>query len=160
MQPGQILVANQSGTYVIKMLGDVRLTLCMSFDEFIDNMFADSGFALVLFDLSGAEAIDSTTLGLMAKISILGSERRNTTPMVFSTNPSISRLLESMGFGDIFDIVHKLDLPDLNAQPLPESDMQEGDVKSKVIAAHRILMDLNANNRETFKDLVNILEND
>jgi anti-anti-sigma factor len=160
MQPGQILVANQSGTYVIKMLGDVRLTLCMSFDEFIDNMFADSGFSLVLFDLSEAEAIDSTTLGLMAKISILGSERRNTTPMVFSTNPSISRLLESMGFGDIFDIVHKADLPDINTLPLLECDLQEAEVKSKVIAAHRILMNLNDSNRETFKDLVNILETD
>jgi anti-anti-sigma regulatory factor len=142
------------------MLGDVRLTLCMSFDEFIDNMFADSGFSLVLFDLSEAEAIDSTTLGLMAKISILGSERRNTTPMVFSTNPSISRLLESMGFGDILDIVHKSDLPDINTQPLLEFDLQEAEVKSKVIAAHRILMNLNDSNRETFKDLVNILETD
>lgn len=158
MQPGQILVASQSGVYVIKMIGDVRLTLCMSFDEFIDDMFSDDQFSSVLFDLSGAEAIDSTTLGLMAKISILGRERRDCTPVIYSTSASIDRLLESMGFADIFDIVNETSLP-LNADtPLQASNLQEGDVKAKVIEAHKILVNLNDENRETFKDLLNILE--
>ena len=30
---GQILVADHQGVYVIKMVGDVRLTLCVSFDH-------------------------------------------------------------------------------------------------------------------------------
>lgn len=158
MQPGQILVADQAGVYIIKMLGDVRLTLCMSFDDFIDNMFADPAFSSVLFDLAEAEAIDSTTLGLMAKISILGGERRSTVPVIYSVNPSIDRLLESMGFADIFDIVHQADIPNVDAKALGESGLQEGDAKEKVIEAHRILMGLNEGNREAFKDLVNILE--
>lgn len=158
MQPGQILVADQAGVYIIKMLGDVRLTLCMSFDDYIDNMFADAEFSSVLFDLSEVEAIDSTTLGLMAKISILGGERRGATPIIYSVNPSIDRLLESMGFADIFEIVHQLDVPELKSQALESSALQESDVKEKVIEAHRTLMELNEANRETFKELVNILE--
>lgn len=158
MQPGQILVADQAGVYIIKMLGDVRLTLCMSFDDYIDNMFADPEFSSVLFDLSEVEAIDSTTLGLMAKISILGGERRGTTPIIYSINPSIDRLLESMGFADIFNIVHQLEIPEVAAKELAGSDLQESDVKEKVIEAHRTLMALNDENHETFKELVNILE--
>ena len=42
-----------------------------SFDHFIDEMLADKDFCSVIFDLSHVEAVDSTTLGLMAKISIL-----------------------------------------------------------------------------------------
>lgn len=166
MRPGQILVADHAGVFVIKMLGDVRLTLCISFDHFIDDMFASSDFAGVLFDLSEAEAIDSTTLGLMAKISILGEERVSSRPVIYSTSPSINRILETMGFADIFTIVDELQEPVLAVEPtgVPLTDDgktdDEGVLKNKVIEAHRILMGLNRENKKTFTDLVNMLEGD
>ncbi|TQV78708.1 STAS domain-containing protein [Exilibacterium tricleocarpae] len=158
MQPGQILVAEHDGVYVIKMVGDVRLTLCISFDQFIDSMLEDSDFCSILFDLTGAEAIDSTTLGLMAKISILGNQRRGIVPVVVSTNPSINRLLESMGFEDIFEIIHEPAAAVTDATCLPVAEVSEQVVKGKVLEAHRILMGLNETNRETFRDLVKSLE--
>jgi anti-anti-sigma factor len=158
MKPGQILVADHSGVYVIKMLGDVRLTLCISFDQFIDGMFRNENFTSVLFDLSEAEAIDSTTLGLMAKISILGQERCGITPVILASNPSIQRILQTMGFGDIFTIVANLDAPILAKQPLNCVQCDEQEVKEKVLEAHKILMGLNASNADTFRNLVNMLE--
>ena len=159
MKAGQILVADHNGVYVIKMVGDVRLTLCVSFDQFIDAMFKSESFTSVLFDLSDAEAIDSTTLGLMAKISILGQERRGITPVILASNPSIQRILQTMGFGDIFTIVDKLDAPVLAEQPLNCINCDEQEVKEKVLEAHKILMGLNASNADTFRNLVNMLEN-
>ncbi|OZY84790.1 anti-anti-sigma factor [Cellvibrio mixtus] len=159
MKPGQILVADHNGVYVIKMLGDVRLTLCISFDQFIDAMFKSENFTSVLFDLSEAEAIDSTTLGLMAKISILGQERCDMVPVILASNPSIQRILQTMGFSDIFTIVDKLDGPILDAQPLHCVNCDEKVVKDKVLEAHKILMGLNASNADTFRNLVNMLEN-
>ena len=38
MQAGKILQASQDGVYVLKLLGDVRLTLCKTFDDFIEDM--------------------------------------------------------------------------------------------------------------------------
>jgi L-fucose mutarotase/ribose pyranase (RbsD/FucU family) len=108
--------------------------------------------------LSGAEAIDSTTLGLMAKISILGQERCGITPVILASNPSIQRILHTMGFGDIFIIVDKLDAPMLAAQPLNCINCDEQVVKEKVLEAHKILMGLNTNNADTFRNLVNMLE--
>src|SRR5690554_4397621 len=108
MRPGQILVADHGGVYVIKMVGDVRLTLCISFDQFIDTMFTQDDFCDVMFDLSEAEAIDSTTLGLMAKIALQGREEKGITPVIFSNNDSINRLLQTMGFQEIFTIVRDL----------------------------------------------------
>jgi len=159
MKPGQILVADHGGVYVIKMLGDVRLTLCISFDQFIDAMFVDPEFTSVLFDLADAEAIDSTTLGLMAKISILGQERQGMTPVILATNPSIQRILSTMGFADIFTIVERLDSPALAATPLNCVDCDEQLVKDKVLEAHKILMGLNKSNSDTFSNLVTMLEN-
>lgn len=159
MKPGQILVADHEGVYVIKMIGDVRLTLCISFDKFIDAMFSSSNFSSVLFDLSEAEAIDSTTLGLMAKISILGQERQGITPVILATSPGIQRILRTMGFGDIFTIVDKLDAPALADKPLNCVACDEDEVKAKVLEAHKILIGLNQSNAETFRNLVNMLEN-
>ncbi|MCE3252919.1 MAG: anti-sigma factor antagonist [Cellvibrio sp.] len=158
MKAGQILVADHNGVYVIKMVGDVRLTLCISFDQFIDAMFKSENFTSVLFDLSDAEAIDSTTLGLMAKISILGQDRRGIVPVILASNPSIQRILQTMGFGDIFTIIDKLDAPVLAQQPLNCINCDEQEVKEKVLEAHKILMGLNANNADTFRNLVNMLE--
>lgn len=160
MRPGQILVADHKGVYVIKMVGDVRLTLCMSFDQFIDNMFANEAFCEVLFDLSEAEAIDSTTLGLMAKISILGEERVGARPIIYSPNDSINRILDTMGFADIFTIVNELQSPVEATEALAGEGpaVDEAVVKSKVIEAHKVLMGLNTDNEKTFTDLVNMLE--
>ena len=38
---GRILAANHHGAYVIRLEGDVRLSLCTSMDDFMQHMFAD-----------------------------------------------------------------------------------------------------------------------
>ena len=164
MQPGQILVADHDNVSVIKLIGDVRLTLCISFDQFIDSMFAKEEFVSVMFDLTDAQAIDSTTLGLMAKIAILARERKDITPIIVTTNPSINRLLDSMGFSDIFYVMHEFDASELTATPIAQrhiteaQELDETRVKEKVLEAHKVLMGINQNNTETFQDLIQTLE--
>ncbi len=171
MQPGQILVADHDGVYVIKMVGDVRLTLCVSFDKFINDMFTRDDFRSIVFDLVEAVAVDSTTLGLMAKIAILAGERRGLRPIVLSCSTGINRTLDCMGFTEIFDIYQDGKFPAdvtsvavgssqalTNAKVLNSEADNEQVAKQKVLEAHHILMDLNDKNRETFKDLVKMLE--
>ncbi|PCK08368.1 MAG: anti-anti-sigma factor [Alteromonadaceae bacterium] len=164
MAKGKIKIANHEGVYVIKMEGDVRLTLCLAFDEFIEKMLADSAFCSAVFDLTAAKAIDSTTLGLMAKISIQGREYCDSLPLVISDNPSITRTLVSMGFNDIFNIVRDNNSEQVSeaidgAEALSSSgDMPEDLLREKVLETHRLLMSLNASNRETFSDLVSSLD--
>jgi len=55
MKPGVIKVADRDGVFVIKMQGDVRLTLSLTFDKFIDDMFLSDNFCSVIFDLSEAQ---------------------------------------------------------------------------------------------------------
>lgn len=159
MQPGQILVADTGDTHVIKMVGDVRLTLCVSFDKFIHSLFERKSLRPIVFDLTEASAIDSTTLGLMAKIALFAREHGGTVPLVFSTNPSIDRLLETMGFDDIVELVHEQ--PEGNGRKvrrLRVDDIDEESARERVLEAHHILMQLNDANRETFRDLVRTLE--
>jgi len=162
MSSGEIKVAEHDGVYVIKMEGDVRLTLCLSFDEFIEHMFDAPNFCSVVFDLSDAQAIDSTTLGLMAKISIKGRALDYKDPTVVSSNPSITRLLASMGFEDIFKIVDRPEAIVAPVQavavPLDEKVHDETLVQERVLEAHRLLMAMNDANHDTFHELVSTLE--
>jgi len=158
MQPGQILVAKQGTTQVIKLVGDVRLTLCVSFDNFIEQTFSNGTLCCVIFDLTAATAVDSTTLGLMAKIAIRSKDRCDIIPVVFSTNPSVNRLLEVMGFDDIFEIIHEKHEFSKPCRHITLTDIDEASAKERVIEAHEILMQLNDSNKEAFKDLVTTLE--
>ena len=158
MQGGKILVADNQGAFVIKLVGDVRVTLCVSFDEYVETMLASSAFRSVLIDLTEAEGVDSTTLGLLAKVSIRAGQKLNYRPVIISTNPSITRLIQSMGFDAVFDIhTRRIESNDgLNA--LPSVTCNESGVRDRVIEAHRILMGMNDDNRDRFKELVTTLE--
>ena len=75
MQEGKILAAHHDGAYVLRLEGDVRLTLCTTIDEYFQRMFDDPEFASVWVDLCGAEGIDSTTLGMLAKLALQVEEK-------------------------------------------------------------------------------------
>jgi hypothetical protein len=64
-----------------------------------------------------------------------------------------------MGFADIFKIVNKLEVEIEPEKLLTAINCDEQEVKEKVLEAHKILMGLNEQNRETFKNLVTMLEN-
>ena len=156
--PGKIQFAEQSGTFVLKFIGEVRLTLCSALDATIEKIFAALNFTAIIIDLTEAHSVDSTTLGLMAKLSILSRQKVGLLPTVVTTNPDITRVLQSMGFDQVFNIVdNPVPCPDCLAD-LPSQDQSEEVVKAKVLEAHRILMGLNDSNREAFHDLVSALE--
>ena len=156
---GRILVGNHDGVYVIRFEGDVRVTISGSFDHYLETMFSDLNFVSAIVDLSPALAIDSTSLGVLAKLSIAMQERFNRVPTLVCNTPDIMRILQNMGFADVFAIVdeHFAAQQSLAELPLP-SDLLENEVRERVIEAHRVLMSLNEQNRETFKDLVSALE--
>lgn len=158
MQSGKIKIADKNGIIVIKLNGYVRLTLCTAFDDFIETMFASDNFVSVAIDLSDAEGLDSTTLGLLAKIAVRARKQFNFTPIIISTDPSVTRLLSSMCFERIFDIRKKGPQSLCDYGDLPIAVSSEEDVKSRVLDAHRTLMGVSEENAECFRDLVNSLE--
>jgi anti-anti-sigma factor len=155
---GKILVASKEGVYLMKFVGDVRVTLCAAADTFLDAMFRDKHFRSVVVDLSKTTGIDSTSLGILAKLSILARERFDYTPTLVSTNKDITRMLTSVGFDDVFHIVREPISHKEQLGELPKRETSEEDVRERVLEAHRALVSLNDANREAFQDLVNTLE--
>ncbi|HSG88885.1 MAG TPA: STAS domain-containing protein [Pseudomonadales bacterium] len=162
MDTGRILVGDHDGVYVLKFTGDVRVTLCATMDAFLRSLLGRDDFRSVLVDLTETEGIDSTSLGLLAKLSLETQRRFNLVPTLVSTNPDITRVLRTMGFDDVFHIVEEplTEVGQLGELPTLEAvEEDEEDMRQRVLDAHRVLMDLNEHNRESFRDLVTALEN-
>lgn len=143
---------------MIRFEGDVRLTLCTSIDDYFQRMFDDPAFVSVWVDLCGAEGLDSTTLGLLAKLALTVKERFGFQPAIFSCDPGINRLIKSMGFQQLFDLREEVCGAPEETKEIPMVEGSESQVKEKVIEAHKILMELTPENRARFKDLLSVLE--
>ncbi len=158
MSSCKILHAECSGVFVLKLQGEVRLTYCNALDEAIESIVEAPGFQTIVVDLSEAEMVDSTTLGLLVKLAIKARAKSHFLPSIVSSNPDITRIIKSMGFESVYIVLKE---PVLDPKVLIEIEPQEMDeqaARNKVLEAHRILMDMNEGNREMFRDLVMALE--
>lgn len=158
MPEGRIIVADQDGTHVIKFIGDIRLTLCPALDQYLDSIFNSSTFKTILIDLTGAQGIDSTTLGMLAKMSIRMKKKMGFVPTLVSTNPNITRVIMSMGFEKVFLMVDHVETTTEPKQELSVGNFSELTVQEKVLEAHKTLMGMNKKNHQEFKNLVDVLE--
>ena len=158
MREGRVLAASLNGAYVIRLDGDVRLTLCTSIDDYFQHMYDDPEFVSVVVDLCTAQGIDSTTLGLLAGLALHVREHFGFTPAIYSCDPGINRLLRSMAFQTLFDLHEEACDDAEEAAEIPAVRGQEEAVKQQVIAAHKVLMGVSEENHARFKDLLTALE--
>ncbi|MCW8945123.1 MAG: STAS domain-containing protein [Sedimenticola sp.] len=158
MSSGQILHGTQDGVEILCYKGDVRHTLCVALDAYINKLLSAEGLKGFVVDLTGAESIDSTNLGILARLA--RSMQRVNLPKVtlISNQPDINELLEAVGFDRVFHLVQEreTELTKLSEIPLNTS----GELKSTqlLLEAHRALMDLNEHNRDQFRDVVKAFE--
>jgi len=157
MSSGRIQFAEQNGVCVFKFSGEVRLTLSAALDEAIKQLQSREDIGSIAIDLSEACSIDSTTLGLLAKLSILAKEKTHLLPTLVSTQADINRVLQSMGFEQVFNLIEKPLAPPVQLHDLPPLTQSEEQARIRVLEAHRILMQLNESNRAAFADLVETL---
>lgn len=160
MAAGRILYARLDGVCVIRFVGDIRYTLSAALDAFLDKLFAEPGLQRIIVDLRAATSIDSTNLGLLAKIASFVRERFGTKPELVSTRDDVNRILESVGFSEVFEWV--ADCPNTagRADELRTVEVSEEATGRTVLEAHRILCALNERNLEMFRDVVEGLESE
>lgn len=158
MSSYKILQAEQQGIYLLKFIGEIRLNLCSTLDNLVDSITNNPEFKTVVIDLTETDIIDSTTLGLLAKIAMAAEKRSHFLPTLISTNPDVTRIITSMGFDKIFIIVREPATRIEELEEIPVLRASEQQVRDKVLDAHRVLMGMNSRNREEFKNLVRALE--
>ncbi|TVP44170.1 MAG: anti-sigma factor antagonist [Halomonas sp.] len=162
IEEGRIKAAFDSGVFVLKLCGDVRLTLCATLDTQAQRLAATPGLSAVLIDLREATNVDSTALGFLAKVAMAVKGRLEQPPTIIVDNPDVRKMLDVMGFAHFFTLVEApLQQPTaLNdvLEELPEEPADEEGLRERILEAHRILMHMNEHNREQFQPLVEMLE--
>ena len=164
MCESKLLVGLQNKqTFWLKLEGDVRVPWCVSLETYCETVIQQPGITSVCVDLREAENLDSTTLGVLAKVAIHTQKHCAEKAILLCPDENILRLVLSMGFANVFDIKEREgenypDLDNIIYDELPLVECTEDDMKDSVIAAHKTLMEMTDENRASFSGLVSALE--
>lgn len=160
MGQGKILISDKTDNYLLKLVGDVRLTLCGSLSRYMETIFGNNSVKCVVVDMLDTQGVDSTTLGLIAKLGLHCREHYHINVQLFCQNPSIIRTLECMGFDEIIDIFQQQPDIDTDLRSLEEAPAEVDELRKQVLEAHKLLLTLNPQGGAEFIDLIRALEAD
>jgi anti-anti-sigma regulatory factor len=158
MSTGKILAADYKHMAMLKFVGDVRVLMSSTLDSYCSGLYRRGVLDAMVVDLSETRGIDSTALGLLAKMAIQLRNRFNVKPTIVSTNPDITQILRRMSFDLIFSIVDKPVKQQTSYCELQQKSETETSLRDKVLDAHVTLMALSEQNKLEFQDLVQALK--
>ena len=160
---GQVFAGTVDGTCVLKLVGSLRclepdsIAQSEAMNAFLDQCFASGEFHHFLVDLSETEAIDSTNLGVIARIAQHTRAHDLPKASIVTTRPEITRLLSTMGFDYVFIIIdHPVRVPK-SIEELPSVGPTDIEIARLVLRAHEALSALNEHNRTAYKLVVDLL---
>ena len=158
MAQGSVSHASHEGVQVLRFSGDIRYPLSPMVDRFVQQLFAAGLPAGFVVDLTETKSIDSTNLGLIARIAERMRKGGGTRVTIVCDEPDIQDLLAGIGFDAVFRIV-EFSKPVLGEeQTLSKSETDRDALADIILEAHRTLMAMNEQNREMFRDVVKAIE--
>ena len=170
MPKGHVTHAERNGVHVLRYFGEVHFMLAPGIQRFVDHLIDDGSISGLVFDLTCAQSLDSTNLGLMARVNerLLGAGAANS--VIISGNEDIDVVLRSMGFDQTFDMVPSGEpkpeapsvaaAPDGSAEPIETDAPSADDLRQTMLEAHRALVRLSDAGRLEFEPVVQSLERD
>ena len=158
MSSSKVYYAVNEGIHGLKYVGDIRYTIGASLDKFIKTLFDGPRPEGFLVDLRETESIDSTNLGLLARIAKLMKQRGAPRVTLVSSKEDINRLLFSIGFDEVFDIVDETGHVMTDSQELGLQEDTGAEMAQTILDAHRTLMSINEDNKARFQDVIDLFE--
>ena len=154
METGAAFYVRQGDIYILKLVGDVRYTMGCALGDFLNDLFARADYDDIVVDLTEAHSIDSTSLGLLARIANFNRERFHHKTTLLSSNVDVNQVLDNLGFYEIFNIRDTGETISATLRQLAIHDPTKDELTRIVYEAHRTLSELNPQNREAFKCVV------
>lgn len=158
---GQILTARLDDVEYINFIGIVRYSDCSGLESYIDQLFRScEGISEIAINLENADMLDSTALGLLARISIEFKKITDKQPVIFVKKGELANILRRVCFDQVFRIMlsksNNLDLQthnDINFVELVDVPVDENKVLESVLLAHKSLADISVDNEHYFTDI-------
>jgi len=158
MPKGEYKFAKEDNKYFIKLSGQLKYTECGNFSSFISKLDHDRDYENILMDISDTTYIDSTNLGLLAKLAQLVIDKSNHRMTVITTNEDVTELLHNIGFDDICLMIEEESKSEYPYDHIMGVDEVEESMAKVMLEAHRRLMNMNEKNEEEFRNVVEIME--
>jgi anti-anti-sigma factor len=158
MSTSKVYYAENEGIHGLKYVGHIRYTIGASLDKFITTLFDGPRPEGFLVDLTETETIDSTNLGLLARIANLMKQRGAPKVTLASTSEDINTLLLSIGFDEVFDIVDETGHVMTDSHELGLQEDTGPKMAQTVLDAHQALMSINEDNKARFQDVIELFE--
>ncbi|MFT6732217.1 MAG: anti-anti-sigma regulatory factor [Polaribacter sp.] len=158
---GQILTARLDEVEYINFIGVVRYSDCTGLESYIEQLFqSQDRVTEIAINLENAEMLDSTALGLLARISIYFKKLTNKQPVIFVKKGELAHILRRVCFDQVFHIItnqqKKSSLPtdcDLNFVELATVKIDESAVLDSVVLAHKSLAEISVDNEHYYTDI-------
>ena len=151
-------VAFHESKYFIKLSGELRYTDCISFNQFLKKICREDDYTDIMVDVSEADFLDSTNLGLIAKLAIHVQGKFKHKLAIFSSNPQVTKSMTSMGLGHLCDFLEYTDDESAQVEVDEVEQATDPDMAAVMLEAHRTLMGLSEENESLFKSVVTLLE--
>jgi len=151
---GSILSTRLNSIEYIRFVGIIRYSQCAGLEAHIEQLFNKNDFTEIAIDLEHAEMLDSTALGLLARISIEYKKLSDKKPVIFLHKGELAHILKRVCFDQVFNIVAKSNGEhDMNFVELASVSKNEEEVLECVLEAHRDLAEISESNRHYFTDI-------
>lgn len=159
MSKGHVSHAQQHGVHVLRYHGTVNYMLAPGIQRFVDHLIDDGAVSGLVFDLTDASSLDSTNLGLMARVNERLLDVGAANSLIISGKADIDMVLYSMGFDQTFHLLPNGTLTmESGAAPIESEPPSAVEVRQTMLAAHRALVRLSDAGRIEFQPVVQCLE--
>lgn len=143
--------------FVLKITGFLRFNQCAALEYFLKKILIKHAPDDLLVDLSEAESLDSTALGLLAQIALQFEKMKHKKAQLCCRDNDLKKILLSMSLEQLFEFTNNApvntSLPELSIKADSDSAQTQ-----RVLHAHETLMDLSEKNSKEFKSVVEMLQ--
>ena len=159
MNPNDIVYVLKNRCLYLNLIGEIRHTLCINLDSLIQNIIQQDKMDKAVVDLRQARFLDSTSLGIIARIARHMHKKSPDKPVLISTNEDINQILDSVQFNEIAQIVDHWDsLPDQYCK-ISENPDYIRSPREIVLDSHKELTKINKENLDKFIGVIESLDN-
>ena len=155
---GSIMSARVDGVEYIRFMGVIRYSQCAGLESHIEKLFVEPRFSEIAIDLEKTGMLDSTALGLLARIAIEFKKMSDNRPVIFLRHGELAHILKRVCFDQVFNIVTQpKSNDDMNFVEISSVSNNEENILKCVIEAHKSLAEISEENNHYFTDITQAL---
>jgi anti-anti-sigma regulatory factor len=155
---GNVYAARVDAIEYIKFTGTVRYSHCAGLESHINKLFDKRDFDEIAIDMMETEILDSTALGLLARISIEMKKYTELRAVILIPENELLQILKRLCFDQVFNIVSsRPSQENVEFEELAYESQDERVVLQRVIEAHKNLASMADSNESLFHEITQAL---